>query len=360
MLLEMAPELALPALSKAIAAEAAARDSDGAFPSEAFAHLAQQGFIANPPVDLADMRKLLRLLAAVGRGDLSVGRIFEGHVNAVFLIRQFGTPEQVRTFARTAAEGGIFGVWNTDLPGEPLRIHDGRFTGRKSFASGVDGLSHAIVTVSDDAGRWMYLVPTAGVGVDRAWWRPVGMRASGSHIADFTGQHVAEAWALGGADDYVRAPWFSAGAIRFLAVQVGGMHALLDTAIGHLTGTGRADNPWQAHRLARMGVAVESGYLWLDRVADAWAGAAREAGAEGQLPAAANGARVAVEEAALVVLEEAERAIGAAGMIAPHPFERQMRDLRTYLRQPNPDGAAAAFGAAVASGAWSPLGERGA
>ena len=74
--------------------------------------------------------------------------------------------------------------------------------------------------------------------------------------------------------------------------------------------------------------------------------------------ASANGARLAVEEAALTVLEEAERAIGAAGMIAPHPFERLMRDMRTYLRQPNPDGAAAAFGAAIADADWTPLGDR--
>jgi len=357
MLLEMETRLALPALSAAIAEEAGARDADGGFPAAAFAELKRQGLLADPPVEPADMRTLLWVLAAVGRGDLSVGRIFEGHANAIYLIKAYGSTEQVRRFARVTAEGGILGVWNTDQPGAPLRLDDGRFVGRKSFASGIDGLSHAVVTVDAEAGRQMYLVPTDALGVDRSWWRPLGMRASGSHVADFGGLHVASDWALGRPDDYVRQPWFSAGAIRFLAVQVGGMHALLDTATRHLTGTGRAGNPYQAHRLARMGVAVETGYLWLDRIADAWATAAQEPSAEDYLFAAANGARLVVEEAALAVLEEAERAIGAAGMIAPHPFERQMRNLRTYLRQPNPDGAAAAFGAAVADGVWSPLGE---
>ncbi len=357
MLLEREMKLALPALTQAIAAHAADCDRDGSFPADAFAHLAGLGLLAEPPVAPAEMPRLLRLLAAVGRGDLSVGRIFEGHVNAVYLLRTYGSADQVRRFARGEA-GSILGVWNTDLPGEPLRIVDGRFEGRKSFASGIDGLSHAIVTVSDEQGRQMYLVPTEPLGVDRSWWRPLGMRASGSHVADLSGLRVAPEWALGQPDDYVRQPWFSAGAIRFLAVQVGGMHALLDTATQHLTETGRAGNPYQAHRLARIGVAVETGYLWLDRCADAWAEAARNPLAAGYLLASANGARLAVEEAALVVLEEAERAIGAAGMIAPHPFERLMRDLRTYLRQPNPDGAAAAFGAAVAEGEWTPLGDR--
>lgn len=66
---------------------------------------------------------------------------------------------------------------------------------------------------------------------------------------------------LGRTDAYLEQPWFSAGAIRFLAVQVGGMHAVLDTATHHLNKTARAGNPYQSHRLAHMGVAVETGYL---------------------------------------------------------------------------------------------------
>jgi len=41
-------------------------------------------------------------------------------------------------------------------------------------------------------------------------------------------------------------------------------------------------------------------------------------------------------------------------MIAPHPLERLIRDLRTYLRQPNPDRALAAVGTAVSNGSWAP------
>ena len=40
--------------------------------------------------------------------------------------------------------------------------------------------------------------------------------------------------------------------------------------------------------------------------------------------------------------------------MAPHPLERLMRDLRTYLRQPNPDGALAMLGTAIADRAWAP------
>lgn len=344
------------ALTAAIAAHAAARDADGGFPAEAFAELDACGWLGQPPLGSGQMPALLRLLAAVGRGDLNAGRIFEGHVNALTLIRSHGDATQRDAYERLAGRGAAFGVWNTDAPGEPLSLGaDGRLTGKKNFASGVDGLSHAIVTVTDDEGRRrMIVVPVAGALVDRTWWRPVGMRASGSHVIDLTGVAVPDAWMLGAPDAYIAQPWFSAGAIRFLAVQAGGMHAVLDVARAHLNRTGRAGDPHQAQRLARMGVAVQGAYGWLDHAAAAWSEAERSPEAGDRLMAAANGARGAVEAAALVVLEEAERAIGAAGMIAPHPFERLMRDLRTYLRQPNPDGAATAFGAAVASGAWEP------
>jgi alkylation response protein AidB-like acyl-CoA dehydrogenase len=107
-----------------------------------------------------------------------------------------------------------------------------------------------------------------------------------------------------------------------------------------------------------MASAVETGYLWLQRLAELWSAASRDgAAAERRLLAAANGGRLVIEASALAVLEEGERAIGAAGFIAPHPFERLMRDLRTYLRQPNPDGAATSFGAAVAVGDWTPIGD---
>ena len=85
------------------------------------------------------------------------------------------------------------------LPGDPLRIEAGHFAGRKSFASGRRRpLSHAIVTVSDPAGRQMYVVPTDALAVDRSWWRPLGMRASGSHVADFSGVRLDPDWKLGG------------------------------------------------------------------------------------------------------------------------------------------------------------------
>ncbi len=344
-------------LRAVLAADAAACDRDGAFPAGAFAALHDAGLLSAPPLAPEQIGELLRLLADVGRGNLSVGRVFEGHVNALLLIRSYGTPEQIAHFDALAEAGEVLGVWNTDLPAAPLHAEDGWLQGAKNFASGVDGLGHAIVTVTQNGARRMLVVPLDGLPVDRSWWKPLGMRASGSHVVDFSGLAIPPEWWLGDPDDYVRQPWFSAGAIRFAAVQTGGMHSVFDTMVKHLRETGRAGAPYQLHRIARCGIAVETGYAWLDRAAEAWGGAHDgTAASAGRVLAVANATRAGVEAGALSVLQEAEQAVGLAGLMAPHPLERQIRDLRTYLRQPNPDGALAALGQAITDGAWHPGG----
>lgn len=345
------------ALTHAIAADAAARDADGGFPRRGFEALERYGHIARPPRGPGRSLELLCLLSAVGRGDLNVGRIFEGHVNALTLVDQCGSASQKTALLGEAAKGAIFGVWNTDRPGDPLRLDGDRLHGAKSFASGVDGLTAAIVTVDTADGRQMLVVPTAGLVVDRTWWNPSGMRASGSHVVSANGLAVTEEMMLGKPGDYIAEPWFSGGAIRFLAVQTGGLHAVFDCALDHLEATGRGASPYQAHRLGLMAAAVQTSYGWLTAGAEAWEQAMRGIGdraAAQRFIATVQGARAVVERAALDVLELAERAVGAAGFNAPHPLERLDRDLRTYLRQPNPDGALAAFGEAVLEGAWRP------
>jgi alkylation response protein AidB-like acyl-CoA dehydrogenase len=340
------------ALSEVAGADAPTHDRNGSFPLAAFSGLRRLGLIGNPPLKCEDATLLFRVLAAVGRGDLSVGRIFEGHVNALFLIRTFGTSDQCTRFQTLAAGGAIFGIWNTDDPASPVSFGDGQLRGRKIFASGVDGLSFALITASTPRGREMALIPVPNLSVDRSWWHPLGMRASGSHVVSFDGVQVPPEDMLGSPNAYLQEPWFTAGAIRFAAVHVGGMHAVLDATVAHLRKCGRASDPHQQHRLGSMGSEVATGYAWLEHAGACWSHI--EDRSAYSVIVTMSAARVAIERAALGVLELAERSVGAAGMIAPHPLERLIRDLRTYLRQPNPDKALAEIAAGLTDGAWQP------
>jgi alkylation response protein AidB-like acyl-CoA dehydrogenase len=67
----------------------------------------------------------------------------------------------------------------------------------------------------------MLIVPVKDLSTDRSWWKPLGMRASGSHVVSFNSS-VDIDFILGAPNDYIKEPLFSAGVIRCAAVHVGG------------------------------------------------------------------------------------------------------------------------------------------
>ena len=297
---------------------------------------------------------LYTVLRQIGCGSLPVGRVYEGHVNAIALIEAYGTDDQRARAAADAHDGHLFAVWNTEVPSEGVRLApsgDGvQMSGAKTFASGLGAVTRPVVPGTlPDGGRQMVIVPLDRVEADQdaGWWTAAGMRASQSGRCSFWGVTLGRDAMLGEPDDYLREPLFSGGASRFAAVQLGGATALAEAAADHLRMLGRTDNETQQLRLGRAEVALETGALWL-------AGAARlaEVARAGHASASdvvtyAQGVRSAIEAACLEVMDLVDRAVGARGLLLPSPVERIGRDLRLYLRQPAPDAALAAVGRAA-------------
>lgn len=333
----------------AAAERADAQDRDDGFPAEDVADLARRGLLAAPiPAhnggaglgEEPGARTLAAVLRLVGYGSLALGRLYEGHVNALQLVARYGTPVQAARLSADARAGHLFGVWNTDRPGDGLRVgEDDRLRGVKTFASGAGFVTRALVTVKRerDAASLMLVVPLEpGSRADLTGWRAHGMRASATGTVDFEDIAVGADAVLGGPDDYHRQPTFSSGAWRFAAVQLGGIEAVFDAWRGHLRAAGRGGDPHQRARLGEGAIAVEGARHWIERAA--------RIVAENELPperivAFVNLARLAVEKAGLDVLQLAQRSVGLQGFLRPHPLERLSRDLATYLRQPAPDGA---------------------
>ena len=53
---------------------------------------------------------LSEVLRAIGSGSLALGRLFEGHVNAIELVLRYGNHEQAGLVAQEARQGKLFGV----------------------------------------------------------------------------------------------------------------------------------------------------------------------------------------------------------------------------------------------------------
>ncbi len=283
-------------------------------------------------------RELLDVLRLIGRADLSLGRLFEGHVNGLQIVATYGSEDQRRTMLQAADGGALFGVWATE-PNPGLRIvRDGpgtwRLEGKKSFATGAGRVDNAIVTaLREDGAKQLVNVDLTGEAhrADVGNWRVRGMKGTISGIFDFSGLKIGAESLIGDPDDYEREPRFSAGAWRFTAVQLGAVEGLVRHLRAHLVGSGKGDDAIQRARFGACVVAARSAGEWVRRAAQA-----AEAQSD-QAVALVLMARGVVEDAGLAVMEAAARAVGTASFFTGNPIDRITRDLGLYLRQPVPD-----------------------
>lgn len=344
-------------------------DQQGVFPAEEFKQLAVAGLLTAPlsqrlgglglGFETGNTTELLMLLKEIGRGNLAIGRVYEGHVNALQLIQTFATPEQIETYAADAIRDKIFGVWNAEAADgvKIIPLDNGKYLlqGSKTFASGCGYVERPFVNGALPDGSWqMCIVPMEKVEtvIDRDWWQPSGMKATVSYKVDFTGIELEHNFLIGNPGDYFRQPWLSAGVIRFAAVQLGGAEALFNTTRQYLQELNRTSHPNQQERLGKMAIAIESGNLWLcnvaqmvDRYAPIFGGYPNLPHPESsRLVAYANMVRTAIEQICMDVMQLSQRSIGTLGLLPPHPMERIIRDLSLYLRQPAYDVAIAKVG----------------
>lgn len=345
-------------------AEAAATDRTDAFPAQTFDRLAETGILeAVIPknyggqglgTDAGTTLKLLTLLKQLGYGNLVVGRIFEGHFNAWQLITEYAEPKQIEKLAVDALQRNhLFGVWNTEAGDGvkiiPLKTNKFRLEGAKTFASGIGFVNRPIVTGKLPDGGWqMFVVHMDKVKtiIDDSWWKPLGMQSTRSFRIDFSGVEITEEDFIGKANDYYRQPFFSGGAIRFSAVQLGAAELLFDLTRDFLRELGRTNDPFQQMRLGEMSIAVESGSLWLKaatREFDKYLHERNELQIERALHYTGM-MRTAIEQICQDIIIRCERSVGSRGLLKPYHFERVIRDLIMYLRQAAPDATLTGIG----------------
>lgn len=300
------------------------------------------------PATADDLLALLRMLYRIARRDLPLARLFEGHVDALQIIARYGDPATAAEVERVASAGGAFGVWNAALPVEPLRIEDGRLHGGKSFASGAGILSHAIAGADTPEGNRLVLIDlvASSPAIDRDWWKVVGMERSHTHVVRWRGAEPASFRFIGAPGLYAREPYFSGGALRFVACHAGGVAALFDHVREHLVASGRAADPHQAGRLAELYIAAQS-------AASAVEIAAREWTAPAFIDHVA-AARIAVAACAERAIMTAQQAVGVGGLFVAHPLSAALTDLMVYLRQPMPDAQRMRVGKAAVDGVLVP------
>jgi alkylation response protein AidB-like acyl-CoA dehydrogenase len=294
-------------------------------------------------------RQRWQALAAVAEHDLSLAKLYEGHTDALAILRELGEVRaaggalptwavwaaeapQGRTLIRTAADGGI------------------RLEGSKCWCSGAADVTHGLLTAWHEDGRGPQLVSVTmaqpGIAVLSDAWRAVGMAGSASVNVSFHGAHAR---LVGSQGQYLSRAGFWHGGAGVAACWYGGAKALAESLRQAVVKSGAASA--HAFRLAALGkveLALAQTAALL-REAAAWI----DANPQQDASAVALRTRLACEQCAATVQDECGRALGAAAYCLDADFARMAADLPVFIRQSHGERDFAALGSKVAAGAES-------
>lgn len=273
--------------------------------------------------------RVAHALMRIGAANLSVGRLWEGHVNALRLIQLYGSPAQARHAEQVIRRGGLLGVWGAD-GGTPATFEAGVLQGEKAFASGLGTVTHAVISLNSGPEVQLALMdvtdPERG---DATRWDMLGMRATASGKFDFSGLPLKDENLIGAPGDYLKEPHFVGGVWRIAALQAGAAAGLIDAAAADLRDMDRLDAEAQLARLMQVLMRVWAGMALVERAALASTG---DAGAE-TIVSNSIAARIYTEEVALETITAVEQSLGLRHFTAASETGRMARDLSVYLRQ---------------------------
>ncbi|MEP3530130.1 MAG: acyl-CoA dehydrogenase [Sulfitobacter sp.] len=268
-------------------------------------------------------------LMQIGAANLSVGRLWEGHVNALRLIRLYGSPAQAEHAKQVIKDGGLLGVWGAD-GGTPAKAEGSVLQGEKIFASGLGTVTHALISLNSGPEVQLALIdvtdPRRG---DATQWDMLGMQATASGTYNFSGLPLGEEARIGAPGDYLKEPHFIGGVWRIAALQAGAAAGLIDAAASALRDMDRLEAEAQLARLMQVLMRVWAGMALVERAGQASVGDHEEE----TIVSTSIAARLYTEEVALDTIKAVEQSLGLRHFTASSETGRMARDLSVYLRQ---------------------------
>ncbi|HEY5302876.1 MAG TPA: hypothetical protein VIJ86_02330 [Acidimicrobiales bacterium] len=272
-----------------------------------------------------DTWRRFAILADWASRDLSLGRLCEGHADALAILAEAGL---------SPVAGASYGVWTSRGSGATSfaeRVEGGwRLSGTKEFCSGSRILDRALVSAVTSEGYMLFDVDaTVQVSsVVEGSWPAVGMANSMSETLEFAGPIIPNSQEVGPPDFYLQRPGFWFGGVGVASCWFGGAVGLVNALVKWINSEPRESI------LIDLGVAVSE----LETMRYTLRDAAREIDEDPldesrQAQCRALVIRHAVHRAALTVLERVASAGGARPLCHDESQSRRAADLYVYLSQ---------------------------
>ena len=279
--------------------------------------------------------ELLAGLVALGRTDIPLARLTEGHIDALRILAEAGAPPRT---------GSLYAVWASRSQRTGLsarRTGAGwELSGTLRFASGAGVVDRALIPVwpADDVHLLLDL-DVSGWRADDSVWQTRAMQVSRSHTFTVVAEPVPLSGQVGPPGFYLGRPGFFPGGVGVAAVWAGGAARVFDLVGGQGSAGSSASRAMRTGGV-RIELASAQGLLV----------AAGETLQRGQLPDARDVstlARAGVAAAVQRGLVHLRLLAGAAGLAYQADLTRAADDLDLYVRQLNPDSDAEYLGASA-------------
>ncbi len=270
---------------------------------------------------------LIEYLMAVGRTDIPLAKLVEGHLDALRIHLEAGTKP---------VPGAAYGVWASRSRGTGLTaLRHGKswvLDGTLAFASGAGVVDRALVPVWPDEQTDVLLdLDVTSWAFDASSWRTRAMAQSRTARVTVSALCV-RADQVGGASFYLGRPGFFPGGVGVAAVWAGGAARVADLLEVAVPADRRSTA--QHIRVGRIRAEIAA----LAAICRDYARSSRDLEAEPRLGATL--VRAAVAGGARRVLDDARSVAGAAGLALFGSLTRAIDDLTLYLAQQNADADA--------------------
>jgi alkylation response protein AidB-like acyl-CoA dehydrogenase len=302
-----------------------------------FQHFVENDGLTIPLPGHGETWSRFEALASEAAADLSVGRLIEGHVDALAILDE----ARMKPFDESAT----YGVWaaRTPVGGTIADVVPGGWLlgGSKPFCSGSGIIDRALVTAETPDGYRIFDISLKDhvAAVHEDSWPAVGMADSQSHTLEFDGPVITGNQAVGPPGFYVNRPGFWFGAAGVAACWFGGAVGLVGALVESL-----AEKPSE-HVLSDLGIAVarlEAMREVLRSVANAIDNDPEDSSRRAHFRALV--VRQVVHDGALEVLERVGSAGGARPLCHDESQSRRAADLFVYLSQHHGGSDAAELG----------------